>query len=99
MISTKDMFERKKNMVDISDSFIALPGGVGTLDEILDVFTLNKINAIHKPMALFDIDGFYKKFEELLETFIKYEYLDESAMDLLIIENESTKLVEAMENF
>ena len=99
MISTEDMFERKKNMVDISDSFIALPGGVGTLDEILDVFTLNKIHAIHKPMALFDIDGFYQKFEELLDTFIKYEYLDESAMDLLIIEKEVKELVNRINNF
>lgn len=99
MISTVDMFERKKLMVEISDSFIALPGGVGTLDEILDVFTLNKINAIHKPMALYDIDGFYKKFEELLGTFIKYEYLDESAMDMLIIDNDVNELVNRINEF
>ena len=90
MISTVDMFERKKLMVEISDSFIALPGGVGTLDEI---------NAIHKPMALYDIDGFYKKFEELLGTFIKYEYLDESAMDMLIIDNDVNELVNRINEF
>lgn len=99
MISTVDMFERKKLMVDISDSFIALPGGVGTLDEILDVFTLNKIEAIRKPMALYDVDGFYKKFEELLGTFIQYEYLDESAMNMLIIDNNATELVNRVNNF
>lgn len=99
MISTEDMFERKKNMVEVSDSFIALPGGVGTLDEILDVMTLNKIDAINKPMALYDINGFYTKLTELLDTFVEYGYLDEEAKGLLIMESEGGKLVEALENF
>lgn len=99
MISTEDMFERKKNMVNVSDSFIALPGGVGTLDEILDVMTLNKINAIHKPMALFDINGFYSNLTELLNTFVEYGYLDEEAKGLLIMEEKASGIVKAIENY
>ncbi len=99
MISTEDMFERKKNMVEVSDSFIALPGGVGTLDEILDVMTLNKINAIHKPMALFDINGFYTKLTKLLDTFVEFGYLDEEAKSLLIMENDASKLIEELKNY
>lgn len=99
MISTVDMFERKKNMVEVSDSFIALPGGVGTLDEILDVMTLNKINAIHKPMALFDINGFYTKLTELLDTFVEYGYLDEEAKGLLIMEDNAASVVMALEKY
>ena len=99
MISTVDMFERKKNMVEVSDSFIALPGGVGTLDEILDVMTLNKINAIHKPMALFDINGFYKNLTDLLDTFVQYGYLDKEAKGLLIMEKDAAKLVESLNEY
>ncbi len=99
MISTVDMFERKKNMVEVSDSFIALPGGVGTLDEILDVMTLNKINAIHKPMALFDINGFYQKLDGLMDTFVEYGYLDEEVKGLLIMNSDAEKLVEALEDY
>lgn len=99
MISTVDMFERKKNMVEVSDSFIALPGGVGTLDEILDVMTLNKINAIHKPMALFNIKGFYTKLTQLLDTFVEYGYMDEEAKGLLIMEEDASALVMALEKF
>lgn len=99
MISTIDMFERKKLMVEISDSFIALPGGVGTLDEILDVMTLNKIDAIHKPMVLFDINGFYKKLDGLMDTFVEYGFLDKEAKGLLIMENDASYLVEALENY
>ena len=99
MISTEDMFERKKNMVNVSDSFIALPGGVGTLDEILDVMTLNKIDAIHKPMALFDINGFYTKLTELLDTFVEYGYLDEEAKGLLIMENSAENLTKALSSY
>ncbi|MGB1040734.1 MAG: TIGR00730 family Rossman fold protein [Flavobacteriales bacterium] len=99
MISTEDMFERKKNMVNVSDSFIALPGGVGTLDEILDVMTLNKIDAIHKPMALFDINGFYSKLTELLDTFVEYGYLDEEAKGLLILENSAEGIVDSLTKY
>ncbi|MDB4088249.1 TIGR00730 family Rossman fold protein [Flavobacteriales bacterium] len=99
MISTEDMFERKKNMVNVSDSFIALPGGVGTLDEILDVMTLNKINAIDKPMVLFDIDGFYTKLTELLDTFVEFGYLDKEAKGLLIMEDKASGIIEALKNY
>ena len=99
MIETKDMFERKQKMVELSDAFIALPGGVGTLDEILDVFTLNKVKHISKPCALFNINGFYNKLNELMEVFIKYEYLDRDSFNELIIEDSISKLIDEINNF
>jgi len=99
MISTVDMFTRKKLMIEISDSFIALPGGLGTLDEILDVMTLNKIDAIHKPMFMYNINGFFKKLDELLDTFVQYGYLNKEAKKLLILESDGAKLVEELKNF
>lgn len=98
MIITKDMFERKQKMVELSDSFLALPGGVGTLDEIVDVFTLNKVNLIDKPCAVFNINGFYDKLSSFLSVMVDYEYLDQSAMDELIVEDEANELVTRINN-
>lgn len=93
MIVTKDMFERKLKMVEISDAFIALPGGVGTLDEILDVFTLNKVKHISKPCALYNINGFYEKLNELMEVFIQHEFLDREALEELIVEDSINEII------
>jgi predicted Rossmann-fold nucleotide-binding protein len=61
--------------------------------------TLNKINAIHKPMALFDINGFYQKLDGLMDTFVEYGYLDEEVKGLLIMNSDAEKLVEALEDY
>lgn len=94
MIETEDMFIRKQKMVELSDSFIALPGGVGTLDEIVEVFTLNKVKHIQKPCAVYNIHGFYDKLVELMTTFVDYDYMDRSALQELIVANSAKELVE-----
>lgn len=72
------MHSRKEKMADLSDAFIALPGGCGTLDEYFEVFTWSQIGIHHKPVILFNIIGFYdalilhfKKMNE--EGFIRKE--------------------------
>lgn len=96
MIVTSDMFERKQKMVELSDVFIALPGGVGTLDEIIEVFTLNKVKHMDKACAVYNIDGFYDKLKELLLVMVDYEYLDQVALNELIVEDEASVLIERL---
>lgn len=52
LITTGDMFERKQRMIDRADGFVALPGGLGTLDELLDVVTLRQLGYHDKPIVL-----------------------------------------------
>ena len=99
MIETEDMFIRKQKMVEISDIFIALPGGVGTLDEIIEVFTLNKVKHIQKPCGVFNINGFYDKLIDLFTVFVDNEYMDREAMNELIIEDSATGLVNSLHTF
>lgn len=65
------MHSRKAKMVDLSDAFIALPGGGGTLDEYFEVFTWAQIGLHEKPILLYNIDGFYdallQHFNRMLE--------------------------------
>lgn len=54
------MHERKARIVDLSDAFAVLPGGIGTLDEFFEAFTWAQIGIHSKPIALMDVDGFYQ---------------------------------------
>ncbi len=81
LIITKDMSERKQTMADRSDAFIALPGGFGTLEEILEVITLKQLQYHNKPIVFINTNGFYDKlvgfFEVLYESyFAKPDYRD-----------------------
>lgn len=93
MIETEDMFIRKQKMVELSDAFIALPGGVGTLDEIVEVFTLNKVKHIQKPCAVYNVNGFYNKLIELMMVFVDYEYMDQASLEELIVADNSSDLM------
>lgn len=79
VISTKDMQERKAKMREISDAFIALPGGFGTLEEILEVITLRQLAYHSKPVVFVNTNNFYsflfKQFEQAYkEKFAKEVY-------------------------
>ena len=81
VISTKDMQERKAKMREISDAFIALPGGFGTLEEILEVLTLRQLSYHTKPIVFINTNNFYqylfKQFEQAFtEKFAKEIYRD-----------------------
>ncbi|MCX7272078.1 MAG: TIGR00730 family Rossman fold protein [Burkholderiales bacterium] len=54
-----DMAERKTRMIELSDAFVALPGGLGTLDELFEVLTLAQIGYHRKPVALYNQDGYW----------------------------------------
>lgn len=60
VITTKDMQERKAKMRDLSDAFIALPGGFGTLEEILEVLTLRQLSYHSKPVVFINTNNFFK---------------------------------------
>jgi uncharacterized protein (TIGR00730 family) len=67
MVVTEDMFDRKREMIRRSDAFIALPGGYGTLDEILEVVSLNYLGQSPKPLVLVDHDGIWEPLTALVD--------------------------------
>lgn len=77
----KDMHERKATMAELSDAFVALPGGAGTLEEIFEVWTWAQLGFHDKPCAFYNVNGFYDKLLHMLqgiadEGFLKQEYID-----------------------
>jgi len=61
--------QRKEMMIDLADLFVCLPGGVGTLDELLEVLTTNDLGRHDKPVFLCNIDGFWAPFHGMIESF------------------------------
>ena len=66
LVRVRSMAERKEYIIARSDAFVALPGGIGTLDEVLEVMVANQLKQIDKPMYLLNMDGFFNPFLEQL---------------------------------
>ena len=67
LVVTDSMHARKAAMSDRADGFIALPGGYGTLDEVLEILTWNQIGTIAKPVAFFDVNGYFDSLFRFLD--------------------------------
>ena len=67
LIATKDMHERKHTMFERSDAFVALPGGIGTLEELIEVMTWAQLGQHEKPIVIADLDGFWAPLLTLLD--------------------------------
>lgn len=77
------MHERKLAMADRSDGFVALPGGVGTFEELLEVLTWTQLGIHHKPVGVVDVAGFYAPLLSLLDSTVAAGFLREGHRDIL----------------
>jgi uncharacterized protein (TIGR00730 family) len=83
LIVTAAMAERKTIMIDKADAFITLPGGLGTLDEVFEVWTLATLALHEKPVVLLDQDGFYKGLLDWLDGLVAQRFVRPEALALL----------------
>ncbi|MFZ3591094.1 TIGR00730 family Rossman fold protein [Bacillus sp. DJP31] len=95
----ENMHERKAKMYELSDGFIALPGGIGTLEELAEVMTWYQIGYHSKPIALYNINGYYTKFVQLLEHMVEEGFLKKDYVESLIVEENLNVLAEKMNTF
>lgn len=75
MIVTKDMGERKKKMFELSDAVIALPGGIGTMEELTEAITLKQLGLFRGPIIILNTLGYYNHFIEFLDHMIKSHFM------------------------
>jgi len=99
MIVTHDMAGRMKVIIDLSDGFITLPGGFGTLDELFEVLTLSQLNIHNKPVGILNINGFFDPLLQMLDTMYKEGYISEFSMSLLLVDDDIENLYQKMLNF
>ena len=77
MITVETMHQRKHKMIDKSDAVIALPGGSGTLEEVLEIISLKRLGIYLNPIVIVNIDGFYNPLKAQLEQCIREKFMDE----------------------
>ncbi len=75
LVLVKDMRERKKQLIENVDAVVALPGGCGTLEELMEVFTLKRLGKFTKPIIVLNTNGFYTHLELLIEKMIDEHFM------------------------
>jgi len=90
------LHERKALMGRLSDAFVALPGGFGTLDEFCEVVTWRQLGLHEKPCALLNINGYFDHFLTMLEHAQREGFIAARTMERLIVRNEVTRLLEVL---
>ncbi len=95
----KDMHERKAMMAELSDGFVAMPGGIGTLEELFEVFTWSQLGLHDKPIGLLNVDGFYDGLIGFLQHVVDERFLQAEQASLLLHEARPESLVERLRSF
>ena len=88
-----DMATRKERMIEISDAFIALPGGLGTLDELFEVLTLRQIGFHRKPVGLLNHDGYFERLLAMCAGFVTEGFVRPGDLDHLVVEPQIDQLL------
>jgi uncharacterized protein (TIGR00730 family) len=88
LVVVETMHERKAIMAARSDAFIAMPGGFGTFDEICEIITWNQLGIIKKPVAFYNINGYWDKFFEMIDHTVAEGFVKSDQRENLIIESD-----------
>lgn len=92
------MHERKALMAELSDAFVAMPGGFGTIDELFEIMTWNQLEVISKPTGLFNIDGYFDHMTAFIVHAINEKFVRQEHFNNLIVENDEKVLLEKIMN-
>lgn len=96
-IITKTFFERKEKFLEISDAFIVLAGGMGSLDELLDVQVNNQVGMIAKPIVILNTLNYYDSFIAWMDNAVKYKFLsDENRKQIIITQSPAEAVKQAL---
>ncbi len=95
--STETMRERKQRMEELSDAFIVTPGGIGTLEEFFEIFTLRHLGRIKKKIAVLNTDGFYSSLLTLLRHMEREAFLPTGDLGLLFVSDDPVALLDHLE--
>ncbi|MEA2364684.1 MAG: hypothetical protein QOI32_196 [Thermoleophilaceae bacterium] len=93
------MHERKALMADLADAFVALPGGIGTLEELFEVYTWAQLGLHQKPCALLNVEGYYDGVVEFLSHAVAERFLRDETRELLMVESDAGTLLERLRSF
>ena len=99
MIYTQTMAERKTLMEDLAEAFITVPGGIGTLEEFFEVLTLKQLGRHTKAIVIYNVNGYFDRMTEMLETAVKEGFLHEYCLRFLKITDDPEEAAQYLEHY
>ena len=99
LIVVESMAERKKILEDKADGFIAMPGGLGTMDEFFEAYVLSQLRVFDKPVALYNVNGFYNDILRFIDHATEEGFIRKEHTDNLIVSDDPHTLLDMMERF
>lgn len=97
LILTKDMHERKKKFLEDTDALITLPGGCGTLEEVLEAITLKRLGVFVKPIIILNLDGYFDPLIEMLHRCIEEKFMRPEHHDIWTVIETPEQLINAIQ--
>lgn len=99
LIVVRSMHERKQKMAELADAFLALPGGMGTLEELAEILTWVQLTIIKKPVALYNLNGFYDHLLAQLDHMVKQGFLKPQNRKSLLTITEAEKILPTLDSY
>ena len=99
LITVSSMHERKTKMADLADAFVALPGGIGTMEEIFEVFTWTQLGFHDKPCAFLNVAGFYDPLLAFIDNMVAQDFLKKDHLRYLLVDTDMARLIGRLEGY
>ncbi|KAL9367768.1 hypothetical protein Peur_038967 [Populus x canadensis] len=99
VIAVADMHQRKAEMAKHADAFIALPGGYGTMEELLEIIAWSQLGIHEKPVGLLNADGYYDSLLALFDKGVEEGFIRDTARHIVITAETAAELIEKMEQY
>jgi len=98
MIIVKDMHERKKKLTEEIDAFITLPGGVGTLEELLEMITLKQLGQVLVPIIIVNTQNYFEPFLQMLDKMVEEQFMRAVHKEIWTVVDTPEQVIEAIRN-
>jgi len=98
-IHTETMRERKQTMEDRSDAVVMTPGGIGTFEEFFEMLTLKQLGRNNKPIAVFNVNGYFDEMQEMLEKSVRQNFMSHATLELYRVFTDGSKLLDYLESY
>jgi uncharacterized protein (TIGR00730 family) len=95
----QNMHERKAMMAELADGFVAMPGGIGTLEELFEILTWSQLGFHQKPVGVLNVDGFYNGLIAFLQMQVKQGFVKANQAALLLHETTASSLLDSLQAF
>ncbi len=99
LIVVEDMHQRKSKIFELADACIALPGGIGTMEELFEAFTWSQLGFHYKPCGVLSTNHFYQPLEVLLQHMVNHKFLKQEFKDMLLFNESPVALLQQLETY